>query len=222
MQMIRYITIILITLSCSPDNSEMKIKDIITNQTDVYIFDIVKEETDNPFDWEIKPRDEKLIPNTEAHCIVRAKMIDSDKKVSDCFVNVSLPERIVDYVIYQTNQGLKYYQTYELADIDVIPAIASEAFGVYELYYSKNNPDIGIEILRQGLEFSKDPSVIAEDLGYILRDLKRYEEALAAFLISEEFGVSSDYIYMEIRDLYIQLNNKDKADEYNEKIKDVI
>lgn len=199
----------------------MRIKDIVSKKTDVYIFDIVKEKTDNPLNWKIKSRKDKLIPDAEAHCIVRAKMIDSNKKVTDCFINLSLPERILDFVIYQTDKGLEFKESYEFIDIDVIPSIASKAFGNYELYYSKNNPDIGIEILRQGLSISKDPSVIAEDLGYILRDEKRYEEALEAFLISEKYGVSSDYIYQEIRDLYRQLNNDEKADEYDKKIKDI-
>ncbi len=147
-------------------------------------------------------------------------MIDADKNVSDCFINISLPERIVDYVIYQTDQGLEFKGSHKFSDIDIIPSIASEAFGNYELYYSKNNPDIGIEILRQGLRLSKAPSFIAEDLGYILRDEHRYEEALEAFLISEKHGVTSDFIYQEIRDLYRQLKNEEKANEYNRKIKD--
>lgn len=195
----------------------MRIKDVFTNKTDVYIFDIVKEKSVNPLDWKIKPRKEKLIPDSEAHCIVRAKMIDSNKNVSDCFVNISLPERIVDYVIYKTENGLVYKQTYELSDIDIIPAIASEAQGDYELYYSKYNPNVGIEILKAGLSIANDPSVIAEDLGYIFRDENRHKESLEAFLISEKHGVSSDYIYKEIQDLYIVLGNIEKEKEYENK-----
>lgn len=196
----------------------MKIKDIVTKKTDINIFKVVKEKSDNPLDWKIKTTKYKLIPDTETHCIVRAKMIDSDKNVSDCFINISLPERIADFVIYTTDNGLEFKGIYEMEKIDVIPAIASDAFGVYELYYSKNNPDIGIEILKQGLSLSEDPSVIAEDLGYILRDENRHQEAIDAFLISERYGVSSEYIFREIRDLYINLNNKIKAEEYNNKM----
>jgi len=197
----------------------MKIKDVVSKHTEIFLFKVVKENSDSPLDWKIKAMPDKLIPDAEIHCIVRAKMIDSIKNVSDCFLNISLPERIVDFVIYPTDKGLEYRQTYEMTDIDVIPIIASEAYGIYELYYSKNNPDIGIEILRQGLSLSTDPSVIAEDLAYILRDEMRYDEALEAFLISEEYGVSSDFIYEEIKDLYSKLNNKEKVDEYNNKLK---
>ncbi len=180
----------------------MRIKDIVDKKTDVYIFEVVKEKSDNPLDWKIKPRYEKLIPDTEAHCILRAKMIDSDKNVSDCFINLSLPERIVDYVIYQTNNGLKYNEFYELTDKDVIPAIASEAFGVYELYYSKNNPEIGISILKDGLGSSKEPTAIAEDLGYILRDENRSIESIQAFLISLCSEPSSEFVNSEIKPLF--------------------
>jgi len=194
----------------------MRIKDIVSKKTEVSIFTVVKEKSDNPLDWKIMAREDKLIPDIEAHCIVRAKMIDSDKNVSDCFINISLPERIVDYVIYQTENGLEYKESYELED--VVPAIASIAFGNYEVYYSKNDPDVGIEILRQSLNLAKDPSVIAEDLGYILGDENRHQEAIDAFLISEKHGVSSEYIFQEIRDLYIELDNKTKAEEYNYKM----
>lgn len=199
----------------------MRIKDIETNKTDIFIFDVVEENTDNPLDWKIESRKEKLIPNIEAHCIVRAKMIDSNKNVSDCFVNISLPERMVDFVIYKTENRLEYKQTFELDDTDIIPAIASEAYGVYELYYSKINPDIGIEILKSGLSVANNPSVIAEDLGYILRDENRHKEALEAFLISEKHDVSSDYIYKEIQDLYLILDDRDKAREYEKKAQDL-
>jgi tetratricopeptide (TPR) repeat protein len=218
--MIRILTILLICISCKPD-LDMRIKDINANKIDAYIFDIVEEKTDNPLDWKIESRFDKLIPDTEAHCIVRAKMIDSNKTVSDCFVNISLPERIVDFVIYENENGLVFKQTYELENTDVIPAIASEAYGVYELYYSKNNPDIGIEILKNGLNLADDPSVIAEDLGYILRDENRHEEALEAFLVSEKHGVSNDYIYKEIHDLYVTLGKLDSAKEYVSKIQDL-
>ncbi len=207
----------MILISCKPENSDMRIKDIVTKKTDVNIFTVVKEKSDNPLDWKIKTRKDKLIPDTEAHCIVRAKMIDKEKNVSDCFINISLPERIVDYVIYQTDLGLEYKESYELADKDVIPAVASEAFGDYELYYSKNAPDVGIEILRQSLNLTEDPSVIAEDLGYILRDENRHQEAIDAFLISEEHGVSSEYIFKEISDLYAKIGNDEKSKEYDEK-----
>lgn len=148
-------------------------------------------------------------------------MIDSDKAVQECFINISLPERTVDFIIFMTPNGLVFNEIYELTGIDVIPAIASEVHGEYELYYTKNNPEVGIQVLEQGLELTPIPSAIAEDLGYILRDEKRYKESIDAFLISEKHGTSSVYIFKEIRDLYFQINNKVKTDEYSKKIKNI-
>jgi len=195
----------------------MKIKNIVDNNETV-LFEVVQEKSDNPLKWKIKPTTEKLIPNTDGHFIVRAKMISNDRNVQDCFIDLSLPERISDFIIYQTDNGLEFTESYKLNDKEVIPVIASECYGVYELYYSKNYPEIGIEILRTGLEISNNPAIIAEDLGYILRDENKYQESIDAFLISEKHGVSSEYIYQEIRDLYLQLDNKEKADEYDNKI----
>lgn len=217
--MIRHLTILIILISCKPD-SDLKIKDIGLDKNDVFLYEVVKEDSNNPLDWRIEPRKEKLIPNTNAHFIVRAKMIHSNKTLSDCFASILLPERIVDFVIYKKENELEFKAIYELYDIDVIPSIASETFGDYELYYSKKYPEIGIEILKFGLNLANDPSVIAEDLGYILRDENRYEEALEAFLISEQHGVSSEYIFKEIHDLHLTLGDEVKAKEYEDKAPD--
>lgn len=206
--------------TCMRSNSEMKVKDIISNKPNLKLFNVINDNSDNPINWKIKPLEDSLITDSYSHCIVRAVMIDSDKKTKDCLINLSIPERITDFVIFNTSNKIEIKYIYELNDIDVVPIIASEIFGSYELYYSKNNPEIGIQVLKQGLENSINPSVIAEDLGYILRDEKRYIESINAFLISEENGVSSEYIYQEIRDLYLQIANKEKADIYSRKLKD--
>ena len=217
MKMIRNLLILLTLFSCT-NSSKMKIKDIVDSNETV-LFEVVNEQSDNPLDWEIEPTNEKLIPYIDGHFIVRAKMINSEKNIQNCFINLSLPERITDFVIFQTDSGLEYVETYKLSDIDIIPVIASECFGNYEMYYSKKSPEIGIEILKQGLEISNKPVSIAEDLGYILREENKYQESIDAFLISEKHGVSSVYIYQEIRDLYLQLDNKEKAEEYDNKMK---
>ncbi|MBN1150461.1 hypothetical protein JXA84_04480 [candidate division WOR-3 bacterium] len=195
----------------------MKIIDVVSKHTDIFLFKVVKNNSESPLDWEITAMTDKLIPNAEIQCIARVKMIDSHNNVSDCLVNISLPERIIDYVIYKSDRGFEYKEIYSLVDSEVIPAIASDAYGDYNIYYSKKNPGVGIDILKQGLKISENKTSAAEDLGYILRDEQRYTESLDAFLISEKYGVTSDFIYQEIRDLYLKLNDKEKADEYYKK-----
>ena len=197
----------------------MKLKDIYHQKQQPFLFDIIEENSEDPREWILSPKLEMIIPDEEAHCIVRAILIDSKHNEADCFIDISLPERISDYVIFQIEGGLDYIQIYELEDKEVIPIIASEAIGSYEMYYSQMKPSIGIEVLKRGLEISKTPSVIAEDLGYVYRDENRYQEALEAFLISDACGVSNDYIYKEIHDLYLLLHDKEKAAVYAEKCK---
>lgn len=68
---------------------------------------------------------------------------------------------------------------------------------------------------------STNKNVVAEDLGYILRDEGRVEEAIEAFKISEENGPSSEYSYWELAGLYDQLGEEEKQMEYKQKFKDM-
>ena len=63
-------------------------------------------------------------------------------------------------------------------------------------------------------------NVIAEDLGYILRDEGQIEEAIENFKKSEEFGPSSEYIFLELSKLYEELGQSEKKIEYLQKFKD--
>jgi tetratricopeptide (TPR) repeat protein len=111
----------------------------------------------------------------------------------------------------------KFNQSYELENKDIIPAVASDCFGLYELYYSKISPESGLKVLKDGLKLSKQKSVIAEDIGYILRDEGRLEEALEYFIISTNHEPSSEHIYGEIEDIYRAQGNEEKANEYKTK-----
>lgn len=98
--------------------------------------------------WVITPTEFKLIPNIEGHFLVTADIIDQDENVTKGFINLITPERVADYVIYDLNNP-KFSGVYELKNKDIIPSVASDCFGTYELYYSKNNPEIGLDILRE-------------------------------------------------------------------------
>src|SRR5258708_19541219 len=86
--------------------------------------------------------------------------------------------------------------------------------GVYELFYSKKRPEVGIEVLQGGLRSSAKKAAIAEDLGYILRDERRFQEAAEAFEIAVEEGPSSYFIYGELAGCYGETGNKELADKY--------
>ena len=197
-----------------------KLINTIQANPDCGIFEILNSDNDNPIEWEIKPTTLQLIPNGEGHYLTKAYRIEKNGLYKSAYINVSTPERIIDFVIYDLKKP-SYSYAYNSINIEVIPAVASDCFGSYEVYYSRNNPDLSIEVLKQGLEISKEKNVIAEDLGYILRDEDRPKEALKYFLISEEYGASSKFILGEIERIYRILGSKEKADEYKLKMDEI-
>ena len=197
-----------------------KLINTIQANPDCGIFEILNSDNDNPIEWEIKPTTLQLIPNGEGHYLTKAYRIEKNGLYKSAYINVSTPERIIDFVIYDLKKP-SYSYAYNSINIEVIPAVASDCFGSYEVYYSRNNPDLSIEVLKQGLEISKEKNVIAEDLGYILRDEDRPKEALKYFLISEEYGASSEFILGEIERIYRILGSKEKADEYKLKMDEI-
>ncbi len=74
------------------------------------------------------------------------------------------------------------------SDGTAIPSIAIEKFGVPQLFYAKENPSVGIKVLEDALRLAKEKKYVAYDLGMLLREQKRYKEAIEAFtvLLSEE------------------------------------
>lgn len=196
----------------------MKIKDIFTDrQTKVFL--VTDQDNDNELTWTIEPTDFELIPNDENVYFAKAKQVFPDKTI-DCFIGVMTPERIAETVIKLNAQGQTIAESIYDQQNTVIPAVASDCYGDYTLYYSKEDPQVGIDILRNGLSIATNKNVVAEDLGYILRDEEKTKEAIEAFSISEQFGPSSEYTFLELSRLYRELGQTDKHLEYQQKFKD--
>ncbi len=189
----------------------MLLKDIFKDKH-TKIFKVVNDDVDNETDMEIEPTDLEVIPDDDnGYYIVRAIEI-ADKKTTDCFIDMSTPERVTDIAIKKGFLGgVKISYTYES---EIIPSVASDCFGLYELYHSKSNPEIGIQILRNGLSKATNKNIVAEDLGYILRDEGRIQEAIEAFKISEDFGPSTEYTFLELSHLYEKLGDLEKKELY--------
>jgi tetratricopeptide (TPR) repeat protein len=199
----------------------MQIKDIFSDKNSAKIFNITNSNSENIIDWTIEATDFELIPNVEGYFIVAAKQVYADKTI-DCFIDMTTTERIADHIFRFENGiviGELLYDYSRKHQTSVIPAVASDCFGIYDLYYAKENPQVGIDILKDGLTKSLSKNVIAEDLGYILRDEERIEEAIEAFLISERSQPSSEHIYSELSQLYGHLGQGDKQLEYENKYK---
>ena len=196
----------------------MKLKDIY-KERNTNVFIVTEQDDDNELNWTIEATNFELIPEEENYYFVKAFEISENEK-TDCYIGIMTPERIAEIVIKQGSNGQTKVESIYDQVKSIIPSIASECFGDYELYYSKENSQIGIDILKSGLTLATNKNVVAEDLGYILRDEGRIEEAIEAFKISEENGPSSEYTFWELAGLYEELGQIDKQTEYRQKYKD--
>lgn len=196
----------------------MKLKDIFTD-FNTKVFVVTNQDDDNELNWTIESTAFELLPEEENTYFVKALQVSSDS-TTDCYIGIVTPERIAETVIKRNAKGQAIIESIYDQERTTIPAIASECFGVYELFYAKENPQIGIDILRNALTKATNKNVVAEDLGYILRDEGRIEEAIESFKISEEFGPSSEYTYWELSGLYAELGDTEKQAAYKQKYKD--
>ncbi len=195
----------------------MKLKDIFTDQNTL-VFIVTDQSDDNELNWSIEPTNFELIPEEENIYFVKALQVSSNA-TKGCYLGIMMPERIAESVIKNANGHIISESIFE-QNQTIIPAVASEGFGDYELYYAKENPQTGIDILRAGLEKATNKNVAAEDLGYILRDEKRIEEAIEAFTISVENGPSSEFIYQELSNLYKETGMTAEQKKYEQKFKE--
>ena len=193
----------------------MKLAAAIAQYPEIRIFRVSEDSDDNQRNWEVEPINSAVLLESEDFYIVKAKHILPDGAIRDCYMDISLPERINDYAYFWDGGSLKVYYPYELKG-DIICAVPIDCFGFYELFYSKINPDIGIEILKEGLSISTRKANIARDSGYILREEGRFSEAAEMFQISVDETPSSAYIYGELADCYKQIGETEKAEKYQQ------
>lgn len=193
----------------------------IFNNSDTNIFKLIDDSNDNGLLWKIESTDLKLIPGEDDETyIVKAYQVLPDS-LKECFLSIVTPEMVPEMVVLKNEEtGEINLEDFNEINYEVIPAVASDCYGNYELYYSKINPQIGINVLKDGLKISDEKTSIAEDLGYILRDENRDEEAIEAFLISEETEPSSNYTFHELIELYKKIGNSEKELEYIKKLED--
>jgi tetratricopeptide (TPR) repeat protein len=196
----------------------MKLKDIY-EEKNIKVFIVTEQDYDNELNWTIEQTDFELIPEEGNYYFVSAFEVSQNEK-TDCYIGIMTPERIADFVIKQNANGQATVESIYHQEKSIIPAIASECSGYYGLFYANENPQIGIDILKSGLPIAKNKNVIAEDLGYLLLDEERIEEAIEAFRISEENCPSTEYTFWELAKLYEKIGQMDKQSEYIQKFKD--
>jgi hypothetical protein len=119
----------------------------------------------------------------EGSFLVVGKVVTKDKASQDCYLEVILPERICEFCFLLVDGEIVRKRGRRVGDGTAIPAIAIEKFGVPQLFYAKENPSIGIAVLKRGLNQAREKKDIAYDLAVLLRQEKRNEEAIEAFSI---------------------------------------
>ncbi len=181
----------------------------------VQIFRVLNDDHENQSNWDVEPIHSKILIENEGFFIIKAKNILLNKDIKDCYIDIVLPERISDYAYFFDGRSLKVDYHHEFEG-DIICAVPIDCFGVYELFYSRIYPDIGINILKEGLPITQQKVYIAEDLGYILRDEGRFYESAEMFQISANESPSSYFIYGELENCYERIGNHEKAKYYKE------
>ncbi len=193
----------------------MKLIDALSLHPRVSIFAVLNADAEDKSKWDVLPMKESVLAESEDHdfFIVKAKHIQPDGAVADCYIDICLPERISDFVYFLRKKRVEFCYHHE-CEGDVICAVPIDCFGLYELFYSKIAPDVGIDILKRGLKKSPNKTYIAEDLGYIFRDEERFAEATEMFQIAVDSEPSSYFIYGELADCYEEVGQAAKAKKY--------
>jgi hypothetical protein len=187
----------------------------ITQHPTINAFRRVKGGGKDPREWEYAPEPGEVVVDADrdGFYVLGAMNIRSKTEVRRCYMDLSTPERINDYAYVFEGRELRYDYPRKLGG-EFIPAIAIDGFGAYKLFYSKIAPELGIDVLRRGLAASKRKHFIAEDLGYILRNLGRHREAAEMFQVAADEEVSSCFIYGELAELYGKLGKTEKQKKY--------
>lgn len=183
-------------------------------KSDCRIFEI-RSDSDSLQDWNLEPI---IAPTLATHqrsdpngfFVIAAKQIMPDGSTRKAFRDVVMPERVIE-MCYTLVDGC-VFQTYPAPEEEIIPIVTIEGFGNYEDFYSRRHPEIGIEALREGLMAATLKWPIAMELGYILRDEGRPQEAIDAFSIALDSESSIAAAYLERSRLYKELGRNDAAE----------
>lgn len=198
-----------------------KFVDAVTGNPDSKFFLVLDSDSEHPRNWDLQPLQTDLLSDKESDGlhVMKALQVLPDGTIRDCYMDMNLPERISDYAFFLEGDSLRFGYHHEFAG-EIIPATALDCFGLYELFYSRRRPEVGIEILKRGLSIAKRKHYIAEDLGYILRDERRFQEAAEMFKIAVEEGPASYFIYGELAAAYADLGDADNETKYRAMFKE--
>lgn len=175
--------------------SSLQLDKISTEQA--LIYEIRADDMDDIASRSCIPRHQQNLSSgtdapVEGDYLVAGKWIDPSGNLEDAWIQLTLPERIAErsFVLdrgqWTPTKGLFRQRQRAFSLVSV------EADGDYNLFYSKPNVELGIDVLRSGLSLAARRTPILRDLFYILRDEGRSSEAL--IYLSELLRISSNQV----------------------------
>ncbi len=159
---------------------------------------------------------EYVVGPFEGTFVVAGKVVTKDGASQECYLEVVLPERICEFCFLLVDGKILRKRGRRVGDGTAIPAIAIEKFGVPQLFYAKENPNVGIAVLQRGLQQARERKDIAYDLAVLLRQEKRNQEAIEAFSICVKAAPDSPIacsLYQQRWQLYKAIGDVERAAE---------
>src|SRR4051794_36892515 len=97
-------------------------------------FRVVDSSAQDPAEWKLEPLETDLLSDRDSDGVhvMKALNLLPDDSARECYMDMSLPERISDYVFFVENGSLRFGYHHEFPG-QIIPAVALDCFGVYEL-----------------------------------------------------------------------------------------
>lgn len=192
--------------------------------SDHQIFEVVDSDFENDFlDWKLVPlagrtlaKEHTLSGLTDGKFVLAATLVLPDGRIESAYISMYLPEREIDHHYLLRGTGIEHGRGTLTQGGQVIPAVAIEKFGAYDQFYIPGHSEVGIRVLRDGLDCAKRKAPIAKDLAYILRDEKRYAEAVEYFTLaidsSDKVRKGDYFLFSERAKLFAYLNDAAAAD----------
>ena len=176
----------------------MKLSEALFKRSDISIYKVMtgdlEEKLNTPYgDWEVLPIVSPTLSTESApEClldglfILKAYLMGSDGRKEDCYLEVSMPEVITGDVYVEEHGRAVQIADREYHDVTstVIPAVAIEKQLNEDMYYHKDDPEVGLEVLRNGLAQATTRWPIAHAMATILRCEKRFVEAQEAYTLA--------------------------------------
>jgi hypothetical protein len=174
---------------------EMKLREILKVENDVKIYQAIIEEWWDDIEetkWitiegnilKKEVTNENLL---DGNFLLRGLITFNDGTNLSCWLMTVMPEGVIEDVYFIGKDGRVSSERWvKLKKERVVCLVPIEKYVNSEIYYLKSNPEIGMNILKEGLKQSKEKWFYALELAEILRDEKKYSEAISFFEVVVE------------------------------------